>query len=65
MFAPYGGHAIQLHRRVDKLDLRVPVFAPGKGLSRFVGYATARNVPVLQVSEFHATGLQTSVKRRR
>lgn len=54
--SPYGGHAINLDRRVMAVDLQVPVFAPGPGpgRSRFVGDVTIRKIPVIQVPEVTA-----------
>lgn len=49
-----GGHAVQLSRRVDRVDLRIPVFAPGKARSRLLGYETVRGVAVERVPEIGA-----------
>lgn len=48
-FSPFGGESVKLARRVDRVDLQIPVFAPGVGRSRYVGDATVRNVPVLHL----------------
>lgn len=48
-FSPFGGHSITLNRRVNVVDLSVPVFEATPGRSRFVGDVTVRHVPVLQL----------------
>lgn len=59
-----GGHAIQLDRKVDFVDLKVPVFVPdGEGHSKCVGYSIARHIPVKQVPGVDATWGAIGVKR--
>lgn len=62
---PFGGHAIQLDTRVDRVDLRVPVFVAGEARSRLAGFATVRNVAVERVpyvrTVFPALGLKGRV----
>ena len=50
----FGGHAVQLDRRVDRVDLRIPVFAPDSPRNRYVGDATVRGVTVIQVPDINA-----------
>lgn len=50
----YGGHAVHLDRKLDFVDLKVPVFKSDGDRSVLAGYATARHIPVKQVPEFDA-----------
>ena len=51
---PYGGHAVQLNRKVERIDLDLPIYRAGKTRSIFVGYRRVRNVPVLTIDSIYS-----------
>ena len=59
----YGGQGLLVDRRLDYVDLRVPVFTPGAERSKLAGYATVRHVPVKQVPEVYAIFGALTVRR--
>ena len=51
---PYGGHAVQLRRKVEKVDLDLPIYRAGMTRSVFVGYRRAQNVPVVTIDSIYS-----------